>query len=164
MQLIEALGIDFRILAAQFFNFAILIFVLWRFAYRPVFNILEERRVKIEKGMKEADEASEKLASATEESRGVVASAKKEAVVILEEARARAEARYKEIIGKSREDIGVIINEEKKKIQTEKAQVLLDLKKEVADLVMLSLEKVLKEKLDGKQDKALIEKVVKDLK
>jgi len=47
MQLIDALGLDLRILLAQLVNFAILIFVLWRFAYKPVFNILEEEGLKL---------------------------------------------------------------------------------------------------------------------
>ncbi len=57
MKLITALGLDYRILLAQFFNFAILLFVLWRFAYKPVFNILEERRAKIAKGISDSDQA-----------------------------------------------------------------------------------------------------------
>jgi len=39
MGLIKALGIDGRILLAQLFNFALLVFILWRYAYKPVFKI-----------------------------------------------------------------------------------------------------------------------------
>jgi len=164
MTLIKALGIDLRILAAQFFNFAILVFVLWRFAYRPLFNILEERRRKIDKGMKDVDEAAQKLSAATEESQKSLTAAKKEALGIIEESKKQAEKRYQEIIGKSREDISVIINAEKAKIQTEKAETLWEMKKEMADLIVLSLEKVLGEKINVTQDRELIEKVIKGLK
>lgn len=164
MALIKALGIDWRILLAQFFNFAILVFILWRFAYRPIFNILEERRRKVAKGVEDADEAVKKLAVATEESRELVSSSKKEAAAIIEEAKQRAEIRYQEIINKTQEDIGVIMNEEKEKIQAEKAETLRAIKKEISELVIMSLEKVLGEKIDAVQDQKLIEKVIKSLK
>lgn len=161
MTLIKALGIDFRILLAQLFNFAILVFILWRFAYRPLFNILEERRQKIAKGVKDADDAAEKLTAATDESKKIFASSKKEAATIIEEAKKRAEVRYQEIVGKSREDIGVIINEERAKIRVEKAESLREIKKEVADLVILTVEKLLNEKMTSDKDRELIKRLVK---
>ncbi|HBA36611.1 TPA: ATP synthase F0 subunit B [Candidatus Falkowbacteria bacterium] len=164
MTLIRALGIDGRILLAQFFNFAVLAFVLWRFAYRPLFNMLEERRRKVAQGVEDAEAATKKLVAATDESRGLVTGAKKEAALIVEEAKKQAEIRYKEIINKSREDIGVIINEEREKMRIEKAETLRAIKNEIAGLVVLSVEKVLGEKIDAVKDQELIERTVKKLK
>jgi F-type H+-transporting ATPase subunit b len=163
MALIKALGIDWRILLAQFFNFAILLFVLWRFAYRPLFNTLEERRQKVAKGVADADAAAEKLAAVTEENKEIISAAKKEAAGIIEEAKKQAEVRYQEIINKSREDVGAIINEEREKISAEKAASLREIKKEISDLVIAALEKVLGEKIDAAKDRDLIEKTIKEL-
>ena len=69
MGLIYALGIDGRILLAQLFNFAILVFILWRFAYKPVLNILEERRLKVEKSLDDAEAATKRLKQAEAESK-----------------------------------------------------------------------------------------------
>ena len=48
---LQVLGITWPKLIAQFINFSIVLFVLWRFAYRPVFAMLETRRLKIAEGI-----------------------------------------------------------------------------------------------------------------
>ena len=45
--MLETLGIQWPKLIAQFVNFSIVLFVLWKFAYKPIFNMLEFRRDKI---------------------------------------------------------------------------------------------------------------------
>lgn len=163
MRLISALGLDVRILLAQLLNFAILIFVLWRFAYKPVFNILEERRAKVIKGLKDGEEAEEKLLAATERQKEIIAESRKEANLIIEEAKKKAEIRYQEIIAKSKTDLQLIINEEREKIAAEKGQMVREVKQETARLIALALEKILAEKIDEKKDGELIARIIKDL-
>ncbi len=161
--LIEALGLDWRVLLAQFFNFGILVFVLWRFAYKPVFKILEERREKIEKGLKDSDEATARLEGSIKESKEVIVKARQEANAIVEEAQARAEARYQEVVNKAKEDIRVVMDKEKEKITQEKEAIVGQVKAELSSLVMASLKKVLAEAMDEDKDKKIIDKVVKEL-
>ena len=54
--MLETLGIQWPKLIAQFVNFAIVLFVLWRFAYKPVFTMLEARRQKIADGHRQRRE------------------------------------------------------------------------------------------------------------
>ena len=56
------LGIEWRMLLAQLINFSIVFFLLWRFAYRPVFAMLEARRLKIAEGMANAEKIKAQLA------------------------------------------------------------------------------------------------------
>ena len=161
--LIQALGLDLRILFAQLFNFALLIFVLWRFAYKPIFKILEERRQKIEKGIADADEAGVRLQKSTEDSKEIVSISRREASVIIEEAQKKAELRYQEIVASAQEDIKKQSAQEMVKIKKEKDSLMSEVKKEVAQLVVLSLEKFLKEKMDGEKDEKIIDKIVKEL-
>ena len=161
--LIEALGLDLRILAAQLINFAILIFVLWRFAYKPIFNLLEERRAKIAQGVKDSEEASVKLQLADDRYKEIIAESRKEANSIIEEAKTRAEVRYQEIVAKSKEDLRAVIADEKEKIEVQKQAAITEIKKKTAELIMVALEKILGEKIDSKQDADLIARVVKDL-
>ena len=49
-------------------------------------------------------------------------------------------------------------------MQTEKGETLKEIKAEIADLIILSLEKVLKEGMDEKRDKEIIQKIAKNLK
>ena len=164
MELLHAFGLNIKILIAQFFNFAILLFILYKFAYKPILSFLDERKDKIEKGITDAEKATAKLAEMEEKEKQVLTKAKKEAVKIMDDAKERAEKKYNETVNKAKEDIGKIIDGEKEKMRAEKAENLKSIKKEVASLVVMAMEKVLEEKVDSKKDKDLIEKVIKEIK
>lgn len=161
--LIQALGLDLRILIAQFFNFSLLVFVLWRFAYKPIFKILEERREKIEKGLDDARQAEIRLEDSNNESKEIIAASRREASKFMEEAQKKAELRYQEIVNSAESDIAKKTESEFKKIEAKREALASEVKKELAGLVSLSLEKFLQENMNSEKDQALIEKIVKDL-
>lgn len=161
MKLFSALGLDVKILLAQLVNFAILVFVLYRFGYKPMFKFLEDRKNKIESGIKNSEEATKKLKKAEQEFNEMIVEAKEKATEIIKKADEQAERRKKDIIAKAKEEVGVIINQGKATIQLEKEKVLKEVKKDVAELVIMSTEKLLEQKLDAKKDSALIEKIIK---
>jgi F-type H+-transporting ATPase subunit b len=163
MELINALGLDWRILIAQLVNFAILIFVLWRFAYQPVFKILEERRLKVVKSLADSDLASQAKQEAIKEREAIIATARQEANLIITESREKAELKYQEIVDSSQEKVRQVIAEEKERIAHDKQLALEAVKKQTAELVGLALEKVLGEAMDAKKDQAVIERVIKGL-
>lgn len=164
MGLIKALGLDGRILLAQFINFAILMFVLWRYAYKPVFKILEERKNKIHKSLDDVERATIRLQEAEVEAKKIILESRQEAVKILSEAQAKAEVKHQEIVKKAEEEISFIMEKERVKLANEKAHSLEQLKSEVAGLVMAALVKFLEDQLDEKKDQAVITKIVANLK
>lgn len=163
MELINALGLDWRIFIAQLVNFLVLIFVLWRFAYKPVFNILEERRTKIEMGLNNSQQAEQEMAEALKNKKEILTAAKKEAAFIIEDARQQAEKRYQEIITKSKNDLQIIINGEKEKIKSEREALTIEVKKDISSLIIRALENILGEKIDQKKDEEIISKTIKEL-
>lgn len=164
MKLITALGLDWKILLAQLINFAILIFVLWRVAYKPVFNILAERREKIAKGLDDSEAAAKKLLEAEEEKKAFISTARKEANEIIEVAKGKAELRYQEIVDKAKTDLKVVIDDEKEKIKAERNSAIKDVKKEAAQMIAAALLKILPEKVDAKSDVEMINKALEELK
>ncbi len=163
MGLFEALGINVKILIAQLVNFSVLIFVLWRFAYKPVMKVLNDRREKIIQGVKSAEESEEKLAQAKTKEKEIITEAKKEALKIIEESRKKGEEKYQEIVDKSKEDIGQIINQEKEKIRQEKEEVLVEIRQEIGSLLGVGITKFLDKKIDKEKDEAIIAEVSKEL-
>jgi F-type H+-transporting ATPase subunit b len=164
MELFNALGLDLKILFAQLINFAILLFVLWKFAYKPILEFMGERKNKIAQGVEDAEKAENKLKEAGIKEDEIVREAKKEAIMIIDKAKDEAEAKRKKVLEKAKNEIGEIINSEKAKMNAEKADTLKQIKSEVGGMIVLALEKVLDEKIDKKKDKELIQKVVKSLK
>jgi len=164
MELFNALGLNLKILLAQFINFAVLLFVLWKYGYKPLLKMMDDRKKKIEKGVEDAQLATEKLNDAEKAGKETIITAKKEALAIIDKAKVVAEDKKKEIVESAKEEVAQVINSEKEKIQQDKAEALKDVKNELASLVVMALEKVLGEKIDPKKDEALIAKVIKDLK
>ena len=80
--------------------------------------------------------------------------------MIIEEADKRGEAKRNELVAKAKEEIGEVINNEKAKLSREKAETLKEIKKDVAELVVITVEKLLGEKMTGDQDHKLIKKMV----
>lgn len=159
--LIETFHIDWHLLLAQIVNFAIVFAVLYWFAFKPLGKVMAERTAKIEKGLNDAKQIEEKLAEAKMEFDKAMAEAKKQANLVLEKAAVDADARKQEMIARAKEEIGQIINREKQAMQAEKAATLKEIKKEVADLVIAAVEKVLGEKIDAKKDGEMIKKMIK---
>lgn len=164
MEFLKAFGVDWRVLIAQFLNFAILLFILWKFGYKPIFKFLEERSKKIEEGVENAVLAEERLKNISVQETEILKTAKKEAVAILAEAKVQGEENRRQLLDKAREEVGDLINQEKESMRLEKAEVLKSIKKETAELVAASLEKILEEKLNSAKDADLIRKSLAKLK
>ncbi len=163
MGLFEALGINLKILLAQLINFSVLVFVLWRFAYKPIMKVLNDRREKIIQGVKAAEKSEEKLVQAETKEKEIISEAKKEALKIVEEAKERAELKYQEIVNKSKEDVGQIINQEKEKIHQEKEAVLVEIRQEIGSLLGVGLNKFLDKKINRENDEIIITEITKEL-
>lgn len=163
MELIKALGIDWRILLAQFFNFVVLVWILWKFAYKPVLSLLEERRLKVEKGLDDAESAAKNLAAAEEESRRLLLKTRQEASAIIEKAQVQAEERQKDVVKKAQEEIGEMMEKERGKIAAEKAASLASLKEELSAMIAAGLEKFFREGLDENRDNKIVARIAKEI-
>jgi len=159
--LISTFHIDIKLFIAQLINFAIVLAVLYFFAFKPLVKIMAERTAKIDKSLKDADEIEKRLSLTEKEQTAVIAAAKKQAAILIEEADKRGEERRTELIAKAKEDIGQVINQERAKMDREKGETLKEIKKEISDLVVLTVEKLLNEKMTGEKDQELIKKLVK---
>lgn len=164
MELLQKLGIDWRLLIAQLVNFLILLFVLYKFLYKPVLNLLDSRKEKIEKGLKDAEKLGEELERTKELKDREIQKAKKEAMEIIEEARKTAESAGQEIKAKAKIEVEKIIVAAKNQIVEDREKMAADIKKETVMLVMAVTEKVLGKSVDAKIEQSIIEKTLKDAK
>ncbi len=165
MELFSALGINLKILIAQFINFSIFFFVLYKFAYKPMLKFLDDRKQKIEKGLNDAEKANNKLIELEEKEKEIIAQAnlggQKQAKKIIAQAKEAGEEKRVQMIQKTKEEIKNIVKKEKENIELEKNNAIKDIKKQTADLVAMSLKKVLNEKIDNKKDMEIIQKALK---
>ncbi|MDD5083801.1 MAG: F0F1 ATP synthase subunit B [Candidatus Moranbacteria bacterium] len=163
MEILAKLGIDWKLFIAQIVNFAILFWILRRFAYRPMLAFLAERTERIDKGLSDADAAHKKLGEMEQKEREMLEQAKKEAQKILEKAERLGKQNYEKMLEQAKEDVDRLMKQSELKMESEKAKLLSDAKAQLAELVVLTTEKVLQEKIDAHKDSELIQKHLKSL-
>lgn len=161
-ELIKTFHIDYKLLLAQIINFSVVVFVLYRFAYKPLLKTMNERTSAIKKGLDDAKEAQQQLEKAEQAREKRIVAAKKEAKIILEEAQKMAEKNKEEMVGKAKEEAQKVVEKAKEQIQSEKDKMLKEVKQEVGSLVVLATEKVVGEKIDQQKDKEIISKTIAD--
>jgi len=160
-QLISTFHIDIKLLIAQMVNFAIVLLVLYKFAYKPILKTLNDRTSKIEKGLKDAETANKKVLEIEEREKEMLANAKKETQVIIAKAEETAKKNKDEIIIEAKAQADKILEDAKKKIEDEKVKMVQEVKAEISGLVISATEKIIGEKLDKEKDKELINKSIK---
>jgi F-type H+-transporting ATPase subunit b len=160
-ELIKTFHIEVNLLVAQMVNFAIVLFVLYKFAYKPVLKTLNSRTNKIEKGLSDADAAGKKLEEIMDKEKEVLATAKKEAQEIIRVAEDQAKANSVSLVLEARNQSEKLLVSAKSQIEQEKNKMLTEVKGEIANLVVMATEKIIGEKLDGNKDRELIENAMK---
>ncbi len=160
MEILAKLGVEWKLLLAQGVNFAVLFFVLKRFAYKPMLDFLASRAERIEQGIKDATEAKEKLESVLVEEKEILKKAREEARQVVADAEAEAKKRASVREQETETKIQQLLSENEARLNEERAKMLRDVKGELAELVTQSVEKVLLEKVDTQKDKELIARII----
>jgi len=159
--IISTFHIDWKLLIAQAVNFAIIFFVLYRFAFKPISKVMQERTETIEKSLQEAKDIEAKLSLTETETAEIIANAKKDALLIVENANKIAEDNRLKLVEKTKGEIAKIIQREKENIEADKEAAMKELKRELGDLVILATEKIINEKMNDAKDKSLIADIIK---
>ena len=161
---IGTLGINWMLFVAQLVNFSVVLLVFWKWVVKPLGKTLSDRQEKIESGLKNADymkEEKQKFEAWKSEEMNKV---RTEADKILKTSGEAAEKIRAETISAAQQQAEKMIEQAKSAIEAEKGQMLKEVKSEVATLVVMASEKILKSKLDPKKDHELVEESVKGIK
>ncbi len=105
-ELVKTFHIDIKLILAQLVNFFIVLAVLYKFAYKPVLQLLNDRTAKIEKSLDDAKKIEEKLFAQEEEYKKIIAEARRESQAILEKANVLADQKQEAMVTKAKEEIG----------------------------------------------------------
>ena len=147
-EIINTFGLDLELLITQILNFAVVLFVMWYFLYRPTMNIIDERQQKIKKGLDDADNAKKNLREADQTKMNTLTEANEEAERIVADSKKYAEGQKEDILAEAREKSERTLNEARAKGEETKKQFLQESKEEVARMSVLGAESILREKIE----------------
>ena len=163
INLFGSFGVDGPHLLVQLVNFSLLAFVLYRFAIKPALGQMEERNRLIEKGLADAQAATQRLAEAQQASDAKLNAASDEAARILAEARNSAKAAVEAAKAEAQAAQTEVIAKAKAAIEADRVKMLAEVRGEVSRLVVETASKVLAENLDDATRGRLNEAAVKQL-
>lgn len=152
-----ALGINPGFLLVFGLYFLLVMFVMTRWLYTPVVNLLEARKDKIAQGLEDARVASEARANAEKEVAKITADAQADANRRIAEATERAEKVAGEMRAAADEERVKLLASAREDAAQERNRILADLRGQVAALAIAAANKVIGSALDEQRQHALIQ-------
>ena len=145
--------------------FLLLIFVLKRYAWKPILNAVNEREQSIEDALKEAEKARLEMQSLQESNEAILKEAREERERILKEARDMKNKMISEAKDAAATEADKAIVSAKAAIEAEKTAAIAELKNQAASLSIDVAEKILDQELSAENKQtAMIGKLIEDVK
>ncbi len=144
-------------------TFALLLFVLGKYAWPAILKGLREREQSIQEALDAAKKTHEEMKLLKLDNEKLLKEAKEERNVILREARKIKEKIIDDAKEKANDEASKIVESAKIRIENEKKAALVEIKNTIATYSIEIAEKILREKLsDAKQQKEYVNKLLKE--
>ncbi|MBI2285724.1 F0F1 ATP synthase subunit B [Candidatus Saccharibacteria bacterium] len=160
---IGAFNINLKSFLFQLATFVIVLLVLRRWVFPKLTATIEARRKTLEESLVKAKDTEEALVRAEEKAGQIISAAREQADRALVDAASQA----KDIIAKSETAADAqakrLIDEAKEHLDHEHLKLQEQLRGELADLVIMTTEKVLRQKVNESEDRRLVENALKEM-
>lgn len=143
--------------------FGITFFVLRKYAFGPIQEMIDARRKRIEEAIAEADHARAEARHLLEEHKKLIGQAKSEAEEILSEARRVADSQRERVRAETEEDRQRRLEETRRQIEQATHQALGQIRDEIGTLSLLAAEKITRKSLTDADQQRLIDEALAEI-
>ncbi|MBQ8919357.1 MAG: F0F1 ATP synthase subunit B [Acidaminococcaceae bacterium] len=143
---------------AQIVNFIILLFILAKFAYKPLLKVLDARRERVANDLETAEKTRVEAEELKAQYSKKLAEARSEATAIVEKANKIGQKVHDDFVAQAQAEKEQLMTSAKQTIENEKQQALTDVRTQVINLATEIAGKVVDQKLNSDADQALIAK------
>lgn len=145
-------------------SFSIILFLLKKFAWKPILGMIKEREESIEHALAAAQNAKEEMKALQSSNEKILAEARNERDLMLKDARDIREKMISEAKGIATKEGERMLTIARENIQNEKMAAITELKNQVATLSIEIAEKILKSELSSdEKQKSLVNTLLKDV-
>lgn len=145
-------------------TFLTILFILKKFAWKPILNMIKEREDSIQQSLDAAKKAKEEMAALQANNERILNEAKAERDKLLKEARDMKDSIIAEAKTKAQKEGERLLTSAREAIQNEKMAAITELKNQVATLSLEIAEKILKEELTSQdKQKTLVKALLDDV-
>lgn len=163
MELLKNFGVNPLLLVAQIVNFLVILFVLKRFLYKPVFEVLKNREKTIKEGIEKAQEATLILENAKNEENKILKNAQMESKKLIEDAKEQSVLLAKQLEESAKKRAEIILMEAKEEIQKESKEAETKIMRNISELAVQFLQKSLSELVTKRAQEEIVVKALKQL-
>ncbi len=150
-------------MATQLLGFLIVFFILKKFAFASILGVIDARRNKIEHEFADIEKKKRDLEGLEKEYRGRLDKIEQEAREKIQEASKIGQNLAKDIQEAARLDAKRLFERTQADIEQEIAKGRLSLRNEIVEISTMMTEKVLREKLDAREQEKMVDKFLKEL-
>ena len=158
-----SLGIELTELLTQIVGFLVAVWILKKFAWKPIIGMLEQRREKIRADLESAE-------SVKEDAAGILADYQKKMKDIDAMARARIQEAIAdgnkvagEIRGQARAEAKEIISKAREELSRDIARAKLELRNDIVNMTIAATEKIIAVELDEKKQRVMLSKFIDEM-
>ena len=162
-QLLSSLGIDPKVFVAQLISFIILIVVLGLFLFRPMTEVMRQRKLKIDSDLDSASNEKNNAEQLRAEYERKLAEISEEARQRVAQSVADANAAAKRIRERADEEIAELTKRHEAKLAAERVELRRELKNEAVDLAVEIADKALRNQMTPDLQKLLVADMMKEL-
>lgn len=156
--------INWKILLVQAITFLLGLLILWKIAYKSIRNIISERAEKIRTDFEKASEEREAMEKLRNEYEVKLKDIESEVKMLIIDATKSGQQIKEEVILEARNQAQKILAKSEEKISIEREKAIKEMKDEIANISLLTVEKILKQTVDKKVHSTLVEDFVSNLK
>ncbi|HIW31312.1 MAG TPA: F0F1 ATP synthase subunit B [Candidatus Paenibacillus intestinavium] len=143
--------------------FIALLLLLNKYAFGPLFAVMEKRRQLIQEQMNTAASTRQEAEASMAKQKAALEEARKEAYAIIEQAKTTSSMQADEIVQTAKNESARLKNDALKDIESEKNKAISALRAEVGGISVQIASKIIEKQVDEKSQEAIVDKYLKEV-
>ncbi len=143
--------------------FLILFYVIYRFAYQPVMNILNERKELIEQNLEKGSKAQAEGEATVIEANELMQQARTESVQIVQDARKQAQEERQQSLQETEQIIGQMKEEAQLQLENDRIQLRQEMEEDTITLAVELTKKLVQKEVSAQEHQDVIEQFIERL-
>lgn len=144
-------------------TFLLLLFLLGKFAWKPILTALKQREDNIKISLEQAEKAREEAKKILEENQASLIKAEEESKKLIEESRQYAAHLKEQMLKDSKIQAQKIIEEASAEIDRKKSEAFTELKNQIAEISVNAAEIILKQNLNTDSNKKIVDSYISEI-
>lgn len=143
--------------------FLVLLWLLNKYAFGPLFAVMEKRRQLIQEQMNTAETSRKAAEASLDEQKVALEQARKEAYAIIDQARSTSTKQADEIVQSAKNEAARLKDDALKDIESEKNKAIVALRTEVGGISVKIASKIIEKQVDEKSQEQLVDQYLKEV-